>query len=305
MLRRRKIVAGWVVVLLGCASLARAQQAQPQGDINALQHGRLVVWVVKPTPPKPGQSPAPGQIPVQTPMGYEEQTAGSFGQSAGSVGTSASNYGVSSTSDSIARVPAKAKAADPDGTVAAAAGYQEQTSGSYGQSSSSYGTAASNHGQTSSSLGQTASSYGTSASNYGQTAGSFGRSLSSLSQTAQPPAVAAKAVQPEIEPALKVAYPALQARFVEVSEDKLRAALKSADSKTYPDLVVFEGFTASWTGPPTEVREQAVSGELGVPPRTGGPQNVRTMLLRRAPHPDTARAFVEYLDEQSLAPSQH
>jgi hypothetical protein len=305
MLGRRKIVAGWAAVLLGCAATARAQQPAQQGDINALQHGRLVVWVVKPTPPKAGQSPAPGQIPVQTPMGYEEQTAGSFGQSASSVGTSASNYGVSSTSDSIARVPAKTKAADPDGTVAAAAGYQEQTSGSYGQTSGSYGTAASNHGQTSSSLGQTASSYGTSASNYGQTAGSFGRSLSSLSQSAQPPAVAAKAVQAEIEPALKASYPALQARFVDVSEDKLRAALKSADSKTYPDLVVFEGFTASWPGPPAEVREQAVSGELGVPPRTGGPQNIRTMLLRRAPHPDTAKAFVEYLDEQSLAQAKH
>ena len=39
------------------------------------------------------------------------------------------------------------------------------------------------------------------------------------------------------------------------------------------------------------------AGALPGPP--GSSAGVRTMLLRRAQHPDAARAFVSYLDEQS------
>jgi ABC-type Fe3+ transport system substrate-binding protein len=50
------------------------------------------------------------------------------------------------------------------------------------------------------------------------------------------------------------------------------------------------------------VRELAVSVEAGaLPGPPGSAAGVRTMLLRRAQHPETARAFVSYLDEQAAS----
>jgi len=298
MCRRR--IANGIAVLVAAVLAASAGTAQQQtGSLPALKHGQLVVWVVKAPLPRAGSPASAAAAPAGAPAGYQEQTAGSFGQSASNYGSSAGSYGVSSSSDSIARVPASAKAADPDNSVATAAGYREQTSSSYGQTSSSYGTAASNHGQTAGSLGQTASSYGQTAGSYGQSASSYGQSLSSLGQAAQPPAP--RPVQTAIAPTLRSEYPGLQVQFVDTDLDRLRARLKAVDgSSSRPDLVVFEGFPAAWQGPSADVRELAVSVEAGaLPGPPGSSAGVRTMLLRRAQHPDAARAFVSYLDEQS------
>jgi hypothetical protein len=238
------------------------------------------------------------------PTTLQEKTVGEFGQTASGFGTDSGNYGVSSSSDSIARVPAKAPAADPDNTVATAAGYREQTAGSYGQTSSSYGTAAANHGQNAASLGQTAGNYGQTAGSYGQSAGSYGQSVTTLGQAAQPPAP--KPVQTAVVPALRTQFPGLQAQFIDVDARGLRARLKAVDgSSSRPDLVVFEGFPASWLGPSQDVRDMAVSLEPGaLPGPPGSPAGVRTMLLKHAQHPDTARQFVAYLNDQAAQPSE-
>lgn len=296
--------APFSVVIALLASGARAQQ--PQNSLPALKDGHLVVWVVWAPQPKAGTPAAALAAPTSAtvPTTLQEKSVGDFGQSSGGFGTDAGSYGVSTTSDRIARVPASAQAADPDNTVATAAGYQEQTSGSYGQSSSSYGTAASNHGQTAGSLGQSASNYGQTAGSYGQSAGSFGHSATTLAQAAQP--TAPRPVQSAITPTLRAEYPELQVQFVDVDAERLRARLKAADAgSTRPDLVIFEGFPASWLGPPQDVRDMAVSLEPGaVPGPPGSPAGVRTMLLKRARHPDTARAFVNYLDEQAQSQAE-
>jgi len=300
-MRRRRIANGihvsLVAVLLASAALAQ----QPQGSIPALKHGQLVVWVVKAPLPRAETPAAAAAAPATVPTTLQEKTVGDFGQPAAGFGTDSANYGVSSSSDKIARVPANTAAADPDNTVATAAGYHEQTSNSYGQTAGSYGTEASNHGQTSSSLGQTAGSYGQTAGSYGQSAGSFGHSVSNLGQAAQPPAPAP--VQTAIAPTLRTEYPGLQAQFIDIDASRLRARLKAADaSSSRPDLVIFEGFTASWQGPSTDVRELAVSVDPGASPGPpGSPAGVRTMVLRRAQHPEAARAFVSFLDEQAEA----
>ncbi len=64
-------------------SSGAAQRAEP---MQPLQHGRLVVWVVRPAPP-------PQLTADQIRAKYHEQSAGSFGQTAGTVGQTAGSYG--------------------------------------------------------------------------------------------------------------------------------------------------------------------------------------------------------------------
>jgi hypothetical protein len=303
-MRRRSIAFGTQVSFAAVLIVAAASAQDQQGSVPALKNGHLVVWVVKAPAPRAGTPSVAAAAPATVPTTLQEKSVGDFGQPAAGFGTDSANYGVSSTSDKIARVPANTAAADPDNAVAAAAGYHEQTANSYGQTSSTYGTAAANHGQTAASLGQSASNYGQSAGSYGQSAGSFGHSVTNLGQAAQQPAP--KPVQTALAPTLRSQYPGLQAQFVDVDAARLRARLKAVDgSASSPDVVIFEGFPASWLGPTQDVREMAVSVEAGaVPGPPGSSAGVRTMLLKRAPHPETARAFVNYLDEQGAQPAE-
>jgi hypothetical protein len=305
-------VSGLAAVLAATAPLpAQAPQA-PIVQPSALKHGRLVVWVVH-----PGTAPAPaprdyGGV-ARRPPGYSEQTAGTFGQTASQLGTSASNVGLSSDSPQIARtgnVDNTVAPADRDAAAAAAAGYTERTAGNFGQPASTFGTDASNHGQSPSTVGQNASNVGTEASNYGQNASNYGHSLSTIAQAAQPTVPEQpRGVESIVEPKLRAAYPDLTVQFVSVASDKLSAQLRTAASSpdmasVYPDVLVFEGFPASWEGPPDNVArlaKETLGGSSPVRTARPGTQAARravvTMRSRRQP---IAIAFAEYLQNEGL-----
>jgi len=311
--RRSVRVMAWITVsglalVAGMALPAQQSQVQPA----ALKHGKLVVWVVHPaSTPVPAPTDYGGS--ARRPPGYAEQTAGSFGQTASSVGTSASNVGVPTDSPQISRtgnVQNTVAPADRDAAAAAAAGYHEQTSGSFGQTASTFGTDASNHGQSPSTVGQNASNVGTNASNYGQTASSYGNSLNTIAQAAQPgvPEIP-RGVEAIAEPKLKTAYPDLTLQFVSVDADKLSASLRTATASTdfanvYPDVLVFEGFPASWDGLPQSAQRVAKESLGGSPPVKNGPAGAlaarRVVVTTRSRRQATAIAFAEYLQNQGL-----
>lgn len=298
-----------MMVLVTAVAVAHAQQSS-QVQPAALKHGRLLVWVVHPTTHVPAPTDYGGV--ARRPPGYNEQTAGSFGQSVSQLGTSASNVGISSDSPLISRtgrVPDNVDPADKDAAAAAAAGYHEQTSGSFGQNAGSFGTAAANHGQAPSTVGQNAGSVGTSASNYGQTAGSYGNSLSNIGQAAQPVPPRVESVETIVEPKLRAAYPDLTVQFVTVDEDKLAAQLRTASASTsiatlFPDVIVFEGFPASWDGPQGSVQRVAKENFGGSVPVKSGPAGFlaarRVVVTTRSRQSATAIAFAEYLQNQGL-----
>jgi hypothetical protein len=296
-----------LLMSVGCAAMIGQggggdikSQTKVSSALLPLQRGRLVVWVVKPSAIKlpPPDSGTAGF----TPMGYKEESVSTFGTSASGFGKTAGSVGISSSSPAISRtanVPANTAPADVDAVAAAQAGAKEQTSGSFGQGASNYGTAASNHGETSGSFGQTASTYGTDASNVGQTAGSFGESLSTVATAGLPkPVVAPKPWLQLVQERLPVVLPGSRVLFVEVASDKLAANLRRLDSMLgYPDVLVFDGFTPGWKGPSPEVRELeagSVQEFLAASPR-------RLMVMNHAPHPEAAKAFLVFLDQQGVA----
>jgi hypothetical protein len=298
-----------MVVLVAAAMLHAQQQPTPVQPV-ALKHGRLVVWVVHPTIVVSAPTDYGGS--ARRPPGYNEQTAGSFGQTASSVGTSASNTGLPSDSPLISRTGRVADTvapADRDATAAAAAGYREQTAGSFGQTAGKFGTEASNHGQAPSTVGQNASSVGTDSSNYGQMAGSYGHSLSTIAQAGQPEHMQIESMETIVEPKLRVAYPDLSVQFVTVDLDKFPAMLRTASASTviaglYPDVLVFEGFPASWEGLPQSVQRLVKESFGGSAPVKNGPGSAlaarRVVVTMRSRQQATAIAFAEYLQNQGL-----
>jgi len=297
-----------IALVAGAALPAQQSLVQPA----ALKQGRLVVWVVHPTPtPVPAPTDYGGS--ARRPPGYKEQTAGSFGKPASDVGQNASSVGLPSDSPQISRtgtVSNTVAPADRDAAAAAAAGYHEQTSGSFGQTASTFGTDASNHGQTPSTVGQNASSVGTNSSNFGQTAGSFGDSLSTVAQAGQPAVPEApRGVEAIVEPKLRAAYPDLTVQFVSVDVDKFAAQLRTATTSpamasVYPDVLVFEGFPATWEGLPQSAQRVAKETLGGSSPvRDGRPGSLaarRVVVTMRSRHQTTAVAFAEYLQNQGL-----
>jgi len=290
-----------------------AQQAQPPlVQPSALKQGRLVVWVVHPaSAPIPAPTDYGGA--ARKPPGYNEQTAGSFGQPASTMGQNAGSVGVSTDSPQIARTnqaPTPVAPADRDAAAAAAAGYHEQTASSFGQSASTFGTEASNHGQSPSTVGQSASNTGTNASNYGQTASSFGDSLSTVAQAGQPAVPEApRGVEAVVEPKLRTAYPDLTVQFVSVDVDKLGAQLRTAAASpamagVYPDVLVFEGFPASWDALPASAQRVVKVTFGGSAPMKNAPAGLlaarRVVVTIRSRHQTTAVAFAEYLQNQGL-----
>jgi hypothetical protein len=297
------------LVLVAGAALPAQQQSQLQPA--ALKHGRLVVWVVHPAAHVPAPTDYGGA--ARRPPGYNEQTAGSFGQPASTMGTSASNVGLPTDSQQISRtgkVSNTVAPADRDAAAAAAAGYSEQTSGSFGQTASTFGTEASNHGQTPSTVGQNASTAGTDSSNYGQTASSYGNSLSTIAQAAQPVVPETpRGVESSVEPKQRAAYPELTVQFVSVDVDKLAAQLRTATTSpdmagVYPDVLVFEGFPATWDGPPQSaqrVMKENFGGSAAVKNAPAGALAARRVVVTiRSRHQTTAVAFAEYLQNEGL-----
>lgn len=283
-----------------------------------LKQGHLVVWVLRPTPAQRDRST---EIPAYrgSKAGYTEQTAGSLGQTAGSFGQTAGSYGVASSSTTISVPNGVVNSGTPTSQDhPEAVGYTEQTSGSFGQTAGSYGTTASDHGQTPSTLGQTAGSYGATASDHGQTAGDFGHSLSTIaaagSTDAKSAADAARAAarhgpqvpdefRDRLQRELKARFGDLQASFYTIQADQLLNRLAELKgTQDYPDVVVAPSLPVEW---------QKVAGDLGVIPvgtpmaieqaeAIGAPPYkppVQASVMLRAPHPDTARAYVLWLEE--------
>jgi len=299
---------GLAALISGGALLPAQSMVQPA----ALKHGRLVVWVVHPAAaPVPAATDYGGV--ARRPPGYAEQTAGSFGTPASEMGTASSNVGLPSDSPLISRTGSVATTvapADRDAAAAAAAGYSEQTSGSFGQTASTFGTEAGNHGQTPSTVGQNASNVGTDSSNYGQTAGSYGHSLSTIAQAGQPAAPETPlGVEAIVEPKLRAAYPELTVQFVGVDVEKLAASLRAATTSpdmagVYPDVLVFEGFPASWEGLPQSAQRVVKESFGGSAAVKNGPSGAlaarRVVVTMRSRHQATAVAFAEYLQNQGL-----
>jgi hypothetical protein len=291
-------------VLAAGKSMPAQQQLLDGDSARALRHGRLIIWMVRPVSPLKGVRLL--GIPDQTPMTYQERTSGSFGTNASDYGMSAGSYGVSTTSPAIARrgtAPATTQVApaDADAALAAAQGYTEQTAGSFGQTAGSYGNPASEHGQTNGSFGQSASTYGTAASNHGQTAGSFGNSLSTIAAAGEPQRAAESVpMEEDFGAALRAMFPDLKLQFVNVDVRDLKKQLSAVETSKYPDLVILDGFSASWPGLSQDVQDvlyMDTSTSVSVR-RPGYPDDrltPRWLVTRKTQHASAARALAAYL----------
>jgi hypothetical protein len=279
----------------------------PQGPspLAPLQHGQLVVWVIHPAAVAKVKDASVPAYRVADP-GYHEATPSSLGQTAGTFGQNAGSYGVDAGSPTISVPPSGQVTSASGGHQTLAPGYGEATPSSLGAPSSDSGTTAGSYGQTAGSLGTEASNHGQTAGSYGQTAGSFGNSLSTIADAGKPPVVKAPlTLKDSLDDALTEAYPGLKMELDDLGVDKLRAALKAVDgSKSYPDVLLYEGFPASWTGPAAEVRAMEVTSSGGYAPEAAAKPETKVstqcLVLRRAPHPKAAGAFLEYLEEKGV-----
>ena len=278
------------VVLLAAGAVAMSAQQPDAGMLQPLHEGRLTIWVL--THARESVRPPLGIADARplAPMGYTEQSAGTFGQSASSYGTASSNVGAATTTPGIAVPPA--------GT-----GYHEQTSGSFGQPSSNTGTESSNYGQTASSVGQVASSYGTESSNHGQTASSLGHSLSTIAKAGEITAHARTPVAAAFDLAgvLKEGFPELDVKYVSVERDELKPRLIAAEGTAeFPDLLVGELPPVWWTD---QLQQRfgvmAADDPLNFPDGVmGTPQRRQAVtLLAAAPHALQARLLLLWASE--------
>jgi hypothetical protein len=266
-----------------------------------LREGRLVVWFVGAGERAPETNlQAIAALHHATPLTYQEQTSGSFGQSASSFGQNSGGYGVDSTSSSIS-TPKPAQGEDAPSATPNGIGYRQQESGSFGQESSSFGTEASNHGQTSGSVGQEASSFGTAASNHGQDAGSFGNSTSTIADAGnslpQPPS---NPLAEQFKERLQQAFPDLQVKFSEVDPAELKDRLMAArGTASYPDVLLGTLPAAWWNGMQSEFGLAMLRPASFYPDGvTQNPPSAEEFaILARAPHMAAARAFALWMSE--------
>jgi hypothetical protein len=294
-----------IILTPGAPSWSQSQGAGLPDALAPLRHGPLIVWFLqtKDTPPQTNLDAIAG-LHHATPLDYQEQTAGSFGQSSSSFGQSAGSYGEDSNTPSIS-TPKTAQGEDAPSAAPNGIGYKEQESGNFGQTSSSYGTESSNHGQTASSYGQNAGSFGTAASNHGQTASSYGVSTSAIpgsgdgSGKPSNGAAHSSAVEQFIQ-RLRYAFPELQANFYEVDPAELKARLASArGTSAYPDVLL---------GTLPDVWWKELQGQYGLAMlrqadfyQNGVTANLPRVedfaILLRAPHMPAARAFAIWMSE--------
>jgi hypothetical protein len=301
----RKLAARCLATGLACI-LACTALAQDGDPLAALQHGSLIVWVVKPTKER---KPDNHIIAYAAPEpGYHESTIEALGQSSSSFGHDAANYGVDAGSNTISAPssPTAINARAPGDDVPAGVGYAEQTSGNYGQTAGSFGKNASDHGVTTGALGQSAGSVGQTSGSYGQTAGSFGDSLATVGQTKrttlQPFRLPVRPAATTFEQDLQSAFRGLRVQYSDVYADDLQNYLATAAAtQSSPDVLLGP---ATWTG------WQKIERSFGVTlvPRADfvadgfGDDDGATpgyALIAGARHPDAARAFVLWASERS------
>lgn len=271
------------VVLTGVlASCAQAQDSQ----IAALEHGSLVVWVVRPgtRAEKLRIMTQKMQARVQTtpllPTTVQEQTAGSFGQPSSNVGQTAGSAG---------------QTAGSFGTNASDAG---QTAGSYGTTSGSFGTVASDHGQTAGSVGQTAGSFGQTSSTHGHTLDGI-----SLGPPSGPPVSVSTTshVRDEMAGYLQRTFSQLEVRTVDVIAEELQDKLVAAHSADYPDVLLVDPGLGNYNGPGLMVLGwPSFFDATDDPPRTPQWRDLKPVILTHAPHLAQAQAFVVWLRDAGL-----
>lgn len=130
-----------LIVALACT--AHAQDADP---LAPLQHGTLVIWVVRPpSERKPDNVP---QYRAAQP-GYHQSTTANLGQSAGTFGQTAGSYGVDSGSARISAPSSPITQSTPTSSAdtPSYSGYRQQVPNSTGQSLSSFGDTLTTIGQ--------------------------------------------------------------------------------------------------------------------------------------------------------------
>ena len=293
-----------VATLMAAVSLAGVCLAQelPQ-SLEVLRRGPLTVWVVNPARAPITNLQAINELHHATPLTYQEQTAGSFGQTASTFGQTSGSYGVPSDSASIS-TPKAAPGEDAPAATPNGVGYHQQTSGSFGQTASSTGTNAGSYGQTSGSFGQTASSYGTNAGGYGISASNVGQTASnSNAQSGGTATRPASRSLTEFADVLRRAFPQLQVRLVDVYSDELKDRLAAAQGTgNYPDVLV--GALPDTWGTDlrnrfvVEVLQPAVMYEDGLGEGKASSRiSAAVTVLQRAPHREAARALALWLNE--------
>ncbi len=309
---RGKRVGGWLTVAIFCGAWGGMVMLAQSPLRDSGGRARLVVWVVH---PDDGAAPGYGSAERSAP-GYNEQTAGSFGDAAANFGTVASKVGAPSDTPVISREAAvrRAQAAHDRGAPVASATVRQSTAGDFGQTASSVGTAASNHGTSVSNLGTSAGDTGTAAGDYGQAPDSLGPS-SHLFANAVPP--------PTVEPAgglvelaarkFMVTHRAVRVQFVAVAIDNIEKQLKAkADSRSeYPDVLVFEDFPRSWAGLPVDLEEAAgihveahpLSG-WGAGSLPGALSGRLSVVLPRGRNRADAEAFEDFLRREGALAAQ-
>jgi len=274
---RRVLQVVATIVLCAVSCLAQTLDSQTA----ALEHGSLVVWVVR-----PGTRAETLRIMAQKiqgrvlatpllPTTVQEQTAGSFGQPSSNVGQTAGSAGQTA------------------GSFGTNAGNVGQTAGSYGTASGSFGTNASDHGQTAGSFGQTAGSFGQPSSTHGHTLS--GASLAPPGPAALSPS-ASRHVGDEIGGYLHRPFSDLQFRTVDVIAEELQDKLAAVSSADYPDVLLVDPGLGSYNGPGlTMLGWPSFFDATDDPLRSPQWRDLRPIILNRAPHLAQAQAFVVWL----------
>ena len=280
-----------IAVLIALAGTLTSCAQMPGSPMAPLEHGPLLIWMVRPGTKAEKQRIAAQKIQAQLqttpilPTTVQEQTAGSFGQPSSNVGQTAGSYGQTSSSA---------------GTNASDHG---QTAGSYGATAGSFGTAASNHGQTAGSAGQTAGSFGQTSSTYGQTLGGISLTPPNAAPVSVP---VSSAVRMELSENLKKPFPELELRFADVIAEELEDKLVAVEgTQEYPDLLIASEMPQGWEKSGLGVTRLGLPTFLDMPdPRLQTFWMTReTYILLRAPNSQRARAFVvwQYDSDPNIA----
>jgi hypothetical protein len=291
-------------LLLAAIPLASGADAQDLTVLRALDHGTLIVWVVRPANQMRPKSDTP--VFAASQPGFHEATTSALGQNAGGFGQNAGSYGVdaSSTTISAPSSPTAVNARQPGDTTAAGSGYTEQASGSFGQSSGGFGQNAGGYGQTTGSLGQNAGSAGQTAGTYGQTLTGFGDSLSTLGQprkTSAPPfRLATRGASSNLfEQQLHSAFPDLKVLYSDVYASELTADLSAAAAAhSSPDVLIGALTGAGWQKAESRYGAAEVRRADFVPDGlSSGDDAPEYAAVAGAPHADAARAFIVWAGE--------
>jgi hypothetical protein len=267
-------------------------------DATPLLHGEpLTVWVLRSGHAPKAPTGIIALLPPTPRLGFQEQTAGSFGQTASSAGQNAGGYGT---------------AASNVGTAASNVGQNAGNVGvapsDAGQNAASYGTAASNYGTAASNVGTAASNVGTAASSYGHLSSETGPNTATERSAAS---VAGRNPVLDRVQAMMLKVRDTNIRYVELYAEEFKARMDAANKTgDLPDVLI-------GSLPATEEYRQlaariflpaTVYGEIADDNLGAAAQGFagRGMWLQdfavflRAPHPRAARAFALVMAEGGL-----